>query len=68
MEYQSHGVAIKGYHTDNEIFNTSEFMEKTLKRQQQIRFSGDGASNKKWETISHHKDGSHYGKEYVDTR
>ena len=25
-EAQSHGVVIKGYHTDNEIFNTSEFM------------------------------------------
>ena len=68
MEYQSHGVAIKGYHTDNEILNTSEFMEKMLKRQQQIRFSGDGASHQKWDTRAHHEYGSHYGKEYVDTR
>ena len=31
-EAQSQGVAIKGYHTDNGIFNTSEFMEDLLKK------------------------------------
>ena len=36
---------IKGYHTDNEIFNSSEFMEELLKKQQKIRFSGAGASH-----------------------
>ena len=36
---------IKGYHTDNGIFNSSEFMEELLKKQQKIRFSGAGASN-----------------------
>ena len=36
---------IKGYHTDNGIFNSSEFMEDLLKKQQKIRFSGAGASH-----------------------
>ena len=44
-EAQSHGVVIKGYHTDNGIFNSSEFMEELLKKQQKIRFSGAGASH-----------------------
>ena len=44
-EDQSQGVVIKGYHTDNEIFNSSEIMRKRLKNQQNIRFSGDGASH-----------------------
>ena len=35
---------IKGYHTDNGIFNSSEFMEELFKKQQKIRFSGAGAS------------------------
>ena len=35
---------IKGYHTDNGIFISSEFMEELLKKQQNIRFSGDGDS------------------------
>ena len=34
---------IKRYHTDNGIFNISEFMEDLLKQQQKIRFSGAGA-------------------------
>ena len=37
---------IKGYHTDNGIFNSSEFMEELLKKQLKIRFSGSGASRK----------------------
>ena len=44
-EAQSQGVLIKGYHTDNGIFNYSEFMEELLKKQQKIRFSGAGASH-----------------------
>ena len=44
-EAQSQGVVIKGYHTDNEIFNTSEFMDYLLKKQQKIRFSLAGASH-----------------------
>ena len=35
---------IKGYHTDNGIFNASEFTEELFKKQQNIRFSGAGAS------------------------
>ena len=46
-EYQSQGVVINGYHTDNGIFNFSEFMEKLMKKQQKIRFSGAGASHQK---------------------
>ena len=45
-EDQSQGVVIKGYHTDNGIFNASEFMDELLKKQQKIRFSGAGASHK----------------------
>ena len=44
-EYQSQGVVIKLYHTDNGIFNSSEFMEEVLKKQQKIRFSEAGASH-----------------------
>ena len=44
-EAQSQGVVIKGYHTDNGIFNSTEFMEELLKKQQKIRFSGAGASH-----------------------
>ena len=44
-EAQNQGVVIKGYHTDNGIFNSSEFMEELLKKQQKIRFSGAGASH-----------------------
>ena len=45
-EVQSRGVATKGYHTDNGIFNASYFMEELLKKHQKIRFSGYGASHK----------------------
>ena len=36
---------INVYHTDNGIFNTSNFMEDLLKKQQKIRFSGASASH-----------------------
>ena len=42
-EAQSQAVLIKGYHTDNGIFNASYFMEDLLNKQQKIRFSGAGA-------------------------
>ena len=42
---KSQGVVIKGYHTDNGIFNYSEFMEELLKKQQKIRLIGAGASH-----------------------
>ena len=44
-EAQSQGVVIKGYHTDNGIFNALEFMEEILKKQKKIIFSGSGASH-----------------------
>ena len=44
-EAQSQGVVIKGYHTDNGIFNASKLMEELLKNQQKIRFSGSIASH-----------------------
>ena len=36
---------IKGYHTDNGIFNASEFMNELLKNHQKIKFSGAGTSH-----------------------
>ena len=51
-EDQSQGVMIKGYHTDNGIFKKSEFMEKLLKKQQKIRFSGAVASHQNWSAES----------------
>ena len=47
-EAQIQGVVIKVYHTDNGIFNSSEFMEELLKKQQKIRFSGAVASHQNW--------------------
>ena len=44
-EAQSQGVVIKVYHTNNRIFNSSEFMDELLKNQKKIRFSGAGASH-----------------------
>ena len=44
-EDKNQGVMINIYHTDNEIFNTSKFMEELLKKQQKLRFSGAGASH-----------------------
>ena len=41
-EAQSNRVMIKVYHTDNGIFNASDFMKKLFKKQQKIRFSGYG--------------------------
>ena len=43
-EAQNQRVGIKGYHTDNEIFNASKFMEELLKKQKKIRLSGSRAS------------------------
>ena len=44
-EAQSQVVVIKGYHTDNEIFDASYFMEELFNKQQQIKFIGSGASH-----------------------
>ena len=49
-EDQSQGVVIKGCHTDNGIFNSSEFIEELFKKQQNIRFSGAGASHQNGST------------------
>ena len=43
-EDKSQGVVIKGYHTDNGIFNASKFMEELLNKHNKIRFSGAGTS------------------------
>ena len=40
---------VKGYHTDNGIFNASEFMEELWNNQQKIRFSGAGSSHQNGE-------------------
>ena len=42
--YKSQGVMINVYHTDNGIFNASNFMEELLKKQKKIISSGDSAS------------------------
>ena len=39
---------INGYYTDNLIFNASKFMEYLLNNQQNIIFSGSGASHQNW--------------------
>ena len=44
-EDQSQRVLIKGYHTDNMIFNYSEFIEELSKNQKNIMFSGAGVSH-----------------------
>ena len=49
-EAQSQGVVIKGYHTDNGIFNASDFMEDISKKQKKIKFSGAGSSNQNGES------------------
>ena len=36
---------MKGHHTDNEIFNNSDFMEDMLKNQKKIMFSGAEVSH-----------------------
>ena len=39
-------MVINGCHTDNGNFDTSDFMEKQLKNNKKIRFSGYGFSHK----------------------
>ena len=52
MEAQNQGVAIKGYHTANGIFNASEFMEEILKKYKNISFNWAGASHRNGATES----------------
>ena len=61
-EAQSQGVVIKGYHTDNGIFNASEFMEDILKNKQKIRLSGSGNSH---QIGAAEQDGIQYGKDHI---
>ena len=49
MEAQSQGGVIKGYHTDNGIFNASDFKNDLSKNQQKIKFSGASASHQNGE-------------------
>ena len=44
-ENKIQGVVIKGYHTNNVIFKKSEFVEKILRNQENIKSSGSGASH-----------------------
>ena len=44
-EAQIQGVVIKGKHTNNGILDNPDFMGNILKKQQEVRFSGDGASH-----------------------
>ena len=44
-EDKSQGVMINVYHNDTGIFNTSKFMEKLLKNQKKISFSGASTSH-----------------------
>ena len=44
-EAQIQGMVVKGYHTDNGIFNASEFTGDLLKKHKNIRFIWAGASH-----------------------
>ena len=64
-EDKSQGVMIKKYHTD--IFNTSKFMEKLLKKQQKLRFSAAGASHQNGAgIIARYQYSGQYGKCHID--
>lgn len=39
------GVIIQGYHTDNGVFSSKEFMEELMHKGQNVRFSGAGAGH-----------------------
>ena len=55
---------IKGYQTDNGIFNSSEFIEELLKKQKNIRFNGMELHTQ-MEQQSAPSNSSHYGKDHV---
>ena len=64
-EDKNQGVMINVYHTD--IFNTSKFMEKLLKKQQKLRLSGAGASHKNGAgSRLLYQDSDQYGKCHID--
>ena len=59
------GVMINVYDTD--IFNTSKFMEELLKKLQNLRFSGAGASHKNgWGSRARYQYSGQYGKFHID--
>ena len=59
------GVMINKYHTD--IFNTSKFMEKLLKKQQKLRFSAAGASHQNGAgSRARYQYSGQYGKCHID--
>ena len=64
-EDKSQEVMIKVYHTDT--FNTSNFMEKQLKKQQKLRFGGAGASHQTGagSRVRYQYSGQ-YGKSHID--
>ena len=58
---------INVYYNDNEIFNTSKFMEDLLKKQQKLRFSGSGASHQNGAgSRVRYQDSGQYGKCHID--
>ena len=64
-EAQNEGVGIKGYHTDNGIFNASEFMENLLKNKQRVRFGGGQRLTSKWGSRARYQDRCQYGKCHI---
>ena len=64
-EDKNQGVMIKEYHTD--IFNTSKFMEKLLKKQLKLRFSASGASHQNGAgSRARYQYSGQYGKCHID--
>ena len=66
-EDKSQGVMINVYHTENEIFNTSKFMEELLKKHQKLRFSGAGTSHQNGAgSRARYQYSGQYGKCHID--
>ena len=66
-EDKSQRVMINAYHTDNEIFNTSKYMEEMLKKQEKLRFIGAGASHQNGAgSRARYQDSGQYGKCHID--
>ena len=62
---KSQGLMINVYHTN--IFNTSKFMNKLLKKQQKLRFSAAGASNQNGAgRRARYLYSGQYGKSHID--
>ena len=64
-ENKSQGVMINVYHTN--VFKTSMFMEKLLKKQKKLMFSGPGASHQNGAVSrARYQDSGRYGKSNID--